>query len=198
AARRSAARRCGALLRCVRRLLRQRRPAPHAPITRDRKRQLVTPAEEYRHRLAGREAAAAQHEKRHNRIGLLRLAAFAAAVAAAWFSLRADAISPWWLLAPSALFLGLLVCHARVRRRRSRAERAAVFYRGGLARMEDRWSGQGVFGERFEDPHHVYSADLDLFGKGSLFELLCTARTRMGEQALARWLLAPAHASEIR
>src|SRR5207245_1167612 len=32
---------------------------------------------------------------------------------------------------------------------------------------------------------------------GSLFQLLCTARTRAGEDTLARWLLAPADRSEI-
>ena len=39
---------------------------------------------------------------------------------------------------------------------------------------------------------HPYAADLDLFGAGSLFERLCTARTRSGEDTLAAWLLAPA------
>ena len=46
-------------------------------------------------------------------------------------------------------------------------------------------------GERFRDPKHVYADDLDLFGRGSLFELLSTARTGAGEAALASWLLAP-------
>jgi hypothetical protein len=158
----------------------------------------VTPAEEYRHRLESREAAAKQHAKRHDRIGLLRLATAAAGVAAAWLSLPAAAISPWWLLALSALFIALVVYHTRVRSRWSRTRRAAAFYRRGIARIEDRWSGEGVLGKRFDDPHHVYAADLDLFGEGSLFELMCTARTRMGEGTLAEWLLAPAHASEIR
>ena len=34
-------------------------------------------------------------------------------------------------------------------------------------------------------------SDLDLFGKGGLFELLCTVRTRMGEERLAQWLKTP-------
>ena len=42
------------------------------------------------------------------------------------------------------------------------------------------------------DLNHPYAADLDLFGAGSLFERLCTARTRAGEEAIASWLLAPA------
>jgi hypothetical protein len=38
---------------------------------------------------------------------------------------------------------------------------------------------------------HLYAEDLDLFGEGSLFELLSTARTTAGERTLATWLLAP-------
>jgi hypothetical protein len=37
-----------------------------------------------------------------------------------------------------------------------------------------------------------------LFGKDSLYELLCAARTQLGENILAQWLLAPAPLSEIR
>src|SRR5262249_39127102 len=42
------------------------------------------------------------------------------------------------------------------------------------------------------------AADLDLFGTGCLFELLCTACTRTGEDTLAAWLLSPASAEEVR
>ena len=45
---------------------------------------------------------------------------------------------------------------------------------------------------------HPYARDLDLFGKASLFELLCTARTRTGEEKLASWLLKAASVEEIR
>ena len=43
-------------------------------------------------------------------------------------------------------------------------------------------------GERFRSAQHLYAADLDLFGPASLSALLSTARTRMGEDALASWL----------
>src|SRR5256885_1876886 len=58
--------------------------------------------------------------------------------------------------------------------------------------------GRGQQGTRFLDEKHPYGADLDLFGRGSLFELLCTARTRTGEDTLAAWLLGPADAAEVR
>ena len=59
-------------------------------------------------------------------------------------------------------------------------------------------SGKGATGDRFRDESHPYSDDLDLFGKGSLFQLLSTARTRPGEEMLASWLLARAPVEELR
>jgi DNA mismatch repair ATPase MutS len=59
-------------------------------------------------------------------------------------------------------------------------------------RLRDEWAGAaGETGERFRQSAHVYSEDLDIFGKGSLFEMLSTARTAAGEDALAAWLLEP-------
>src|SRR5207247_9732458 len=44
---------------------------------------------------------------------------------------------------------------------------------------------------------HPYAADLDIFGSGSLFELLNITRTGSGEEILTRWLLEPAGRDEI-
>ena len=74
-----------------------------------------------------------------------------------------------------------------------RFSRLAGWYRRGVARLQGNWAGNGVGGEEFSDTDHVFERDLNLFGKGSLFELLCTARTEMGRRRLAGWLLeAPA------
>ena len=75
--------------------------------------------------------------------------------------------------------------------------RAISFYERGLARLNDRWAGAGETGERFLDPAHPYARDLDLFGRASLFEYLSSARTRAGEETLARWLLNAAPPDEI-
>jgi hypothetical protein len=114
----------------------------------------------------------------------------------AFFVFGVTVLSPWWLAVPAAIFSVLVVIHARVVERLERAQRAVGFYQRGLARLENQWMGTGETGERFRNPSHVYEEDLDIFGKGSLFELLCTARTRAGEDTLARWLLAPASREE--
>jgi hypothetical protein len=92
----------------------------------------------------------------------------------------------------------LVVAHDRIIRGRERADRAVGFYERGIERLEARWAGRGETGERFRDPEHPYAEDLDLFGAGSLFELLCAARTRAGEDALADWLLSPADPAVVR
>jgi hypothetical protein len=50
----------------------------------------------------------------------------------------------------------------------------------------------------FKKFSRMYAGDLDLFGHGGLFELLSTARTPMGEETLAGWLLSPAAVDQIR
>src|SRR5438874_7937973 len=65
------------------------------------------------------------------------------------------------------------------------------------ARIEDRWIGTGDSRTSFVNESHPYAADLDIFGKGSLFELLNTTRTRSGEESLVSWLLLPAAREEI-
>ncbi len=105
---------------------------------------------------------------------------------------------PRWVVAiPAVVFAGLVAMHQRTRRAEQQAARSVRFYEAGLARLDHTWMGKGVGGERFLEPAHPYAADLDLFGHGSLFELLCTARTQAGEETLARWLLAPAPPGEV-
>jgi hypothetical protein len=157
----------------------------------------VSPAEEYRQRLAERESRVAHFEKIHIQLGNVRLALAIAAAIMAWFVLHKHAFALTWLFAPVAAFIAIAAYHSRILRAQELANRAASFYRAGLARIEDRWAGQGQTGDRFNDPHHVYAADLDIFGKCSLFELFSTCRTRSGEDTLARWLLAPAPIEDI-
>jgi hypothetical protein len=155
------------------------------------------PSDEYEERLKSRESRVAHYEKLHIGIGNVRLWLAVATAVAGWWSIRRHAFAPW-LLVPAVAFSAAVLYHSRVLRGRFRAQRAVAVYRDGLARIQDRWAGRGQSGDRFDVPHHIYAADLDLFGKGSLFELLSTARTRMGEDALAQWLLSPSPTEEIR
>jgi len=111
-------------------------------------------------------------------------------------------LSPW----PTALvvvgvvaltlFL-LLVQRYRTSVSQLDADRALTqFFERGLERIEDRWSSSEATGQQFLDPRHPYAADLDLFGPGSLFQLLRLGWTPMGDATLARWLLSPGSREE--
>ena len=146
----------------------------------------------YGRRLADRSAEAQRRARRAGWTSNLRLAVFAAGVAIAWLVFGTRSLPAAWLLPPVLTFAGLLFFHDRLLQRRDRAQRSVAFYQRGLDRLNDRWAGHGEAGERFREPRHPYAEDLDLYGEGSLFELLCTARTRAGEEILSRWLNAPA------
>jgi hypothetical protein len=165
--------------------------------TREWYEKRVSPADEYRQRREARRADVAAAERRSSQLSWARVAAFALTVAAIWMA--AIHRAPGSLVAvPVVLFIALVVLHDRADGARRRALRAVQYWEDGLARIEERWVGRGEGGARFYDDAHPYARDLDLFGKGSLFELLCTARTRAGEETLARWLLAPATVEDVR
>ncbi len=158
----------------------------------------MRPSEAYASRLAEREARIGALQRVARQFGTARLSLAAAALAIGWMAWHAHWFSAQWLSLPLAAFLAIVIVHSQRRRELTRALRQAAFYRRAIARLEDRWAGTGCQGRPVDDAHHVYAADLDLFGEGSLFELLCAARTVMGEQTLAAWLLGPADLLELR
>lgn len=152
---------------------------------------------EYASRLEKRKAVVARLQKRHVLMGNLKVALTAWGAMIAWMSFGRHWVSAWWLAAPIAALVVAALIHERLIRVQRLAERAVAFYERGVARLEDRWAGTGETGERFDDPSHPYAEDLDLFGHGSVFELLSTTRLRAGEEALAGFLLHPAGRAEI-
>lgn len=160
--------------------------------------QPTSPSDQYKQRLHARELRVRHLETIHIRLGYLRLLLAAALVALVWIYLAGHTLSALWLGVPVLLFIAVAAFHAKLLGRQALAQRAVDFYRRGLSRIEDNWQGAGSRGERFDVSEHLYAADLDLFGNGSLFQLLSAARTRMGEDTLAAWLLHPSALDAIR
>lgn len=155
------------------------------------------PKAEYAVRLERRRAEHARAEAAFDRIANARLAVFFGGVVLAIAAYQ-GLLSWWWLTGIVGAFLVLVVWHARVERRRDRAQVLAAYYEAGVARIDGEWIGTGLGGEDFMPHDHPCAADLDLFGTGSLFERLCRAQTRHGERTLAEWLLAPASPETVR
>jgi hypothetical protein len=158
----------------------------------------VTPADEYSSRCQGRRQTHASLLERDARLAYARLGVFGIGLVVAWLVFLRGLWPVWTLVVPVGTFVGLVRHHDRVIRARDAAARAIAFYERGLARIENRWAGGGETGNRFRQDDHLYAEDLDLFGNGSLFELLSIARTRAGEETLAAWLKVPADVAEVR
>jgi hypothetical protein len=138
----------------------------------------------YLERLGTRRQSISESRKRERTISIVRLLLIGATIAVAFWSV-------WAALIPLIAFLVLVVLHERVVRIRKRAESGAAFYERGLARIDDAWAGTSDAGSDFSDDHHPYGGDFDLFGRGSLFELLSVAVTPSGRGRLAHWLKVP-------
>ncbi|HET6324917.1 MAG TPA: hypothetical protein VFG04_09475 [Planctomycetaceae bacterium] len=153
---------------------------------------------EYRRRLDDRLAHLKRLTTIDGRIATARGLVFLAAVAAAINAYSSEGGSYRPVIGFVVLFVALVLAHDAVEDRLKQARLAQSYWERGLRRLADRWRGDGATGDRYVDEAHLYSSDLDLFGPGSLFELLCQARTRLGEDTLARWLSVPVDSEVIR
>jgi hypothetical protein len=104
----------------------------------------------------------------------------------------------WWPVLPVPIAAAAVPRYLRLRREGTRAWRLKTYYARAIERVSGEWQGTGVSGEEFHEPGHPYAHDLGVLGKGSLFELLCVARTGIGRRGLAQYLLRPAAAEEAR
>lgn len=158
----------------------------------------LDPEAEYRRRIDSLRIALAPLKRRDTLLGYLKLSLLILGPILLIFIVTSEHTSAYWVLAPVLTFIFLEVLHERTSRAIDRNACATRFYDRGVARINDRWAGTGETGERFASASHPYARDLDLFGNGSLFQLLCDARTKAGEEVLARWLLDPAYPDEVR
>jgi len=148
----------------------------------------------YDQRLTNRRAEAAALRANERIVSIARIVCFLGIIAIAVLHFSA------WIVVPIVAFVVLIVAHDHLIRRRRRAEAAARFCERGIERVSGTWQGKGFDGSKFAEEHHPFAADLDVFGKGSLYELLCIATTAGGRAMLARWLLNPGdvNAAEVR
>jgi hypothetical protein len=157
----------------------------------------LPPLDEYAARQRDRETAAKERERTHIHLGNAKVAIFIAGVIYGGYALGNDPSAAVFGIG-AALFVALSIWHEVVMRALARAQAAVAYYADGIARIGDRWMRDTPSGERFRDRNHPYADDLDVFGPGSLFQLLSLCRTPMGEERLAGWLLKAAAIPEIR
>jgi len=156
----------------------------------------MEPGKEYEARLARWSRTGDHYELLHRRTGNLRLLLAVVLVVAA--VLLRNIVPIGFLF--GGIFAGIFLSgffHDRILAQRDTARRLMAFYERGLDRLGNSWAGKGSPGTEFLDKQHPYAIDLDIFGTGSLFELLNTAQTRAGRTTLAQWLLGGADHGEV-
>ena len=106
----------------------------------------------------------------------------------------------WWAAAGFWLvaFFWVLPYHDRVIQRQRREGELRKINEEGLLRLARDWSALPLPSlPEPDDAERPIARDLNLFGRASLAQLLGTAHTPPGKNALADWLLHPASPEEI-
>jgi len=159
------------------------------------------PSSEYERRLASWRERIAALDRINFIISNTRLAIALIGAILLWLAFVRASIPPLWPLAAWLSFGVLAAIHAKRLQGFERARAAERVYLRGLDRLNGRWADSGRSDIRDGAPFlhgHAYAGDLDLFGAASLFALLNTTRTEIGELTLADWLRAPAPLPEVR
>jgi len=151
---------------------------------------LRKPGRDYSERLASALLEAEALDRRSALLANLRGAAFIAAASLAVLTLYGKLPSAAWYATVvfTAAFAGLVAAHHRVIRREQRARIKAQLNERGIARLTGEWHRFSERGDQFRQIDHPYADDLDIFGQGSLFQLVNETATQSGESVLAGWL----------
>jgi hypothetical protein len=147
---------------------------------------------QYQMRFRDLEAGVAQLRWPHALTAGVLALAIGVFFALALFAIRGQ-VSFFWPSLPLPVAAASAHRLRRNRHESSRMWRLKRFYHRAIERVKGNWAGCGFASDHYGDANHVYARDLHLFGEGSLFELLCIARTSIGRRGLANYLLeAPA------
>src|SRR5690606_33622135 len=86
-------------------------------------------------------------------------------------------------------FIVLVVAHRRTRARARWYGRLAELNAGGLDRLARRWERLPIRTSTRSIERHAYAADLDIFGRASISQILGPVSTPYGCATLDAWLL---------
>jgi len=147
---------------------------------------------DYKRRASVAAEQAAQYQKLANKYSLLRLGVFGLLVLAVYFAIVYDNM---WILVTG--FVVLLLVFAWLVSKQSRFDSLKEYFNDlkkvNENELESINSRSNIYdnGNRFSNDKHFYTADLDIFGPASLFQLTNRAATIPGIDILANWLESP-------
>jgi hypothetical protein len=159
----------------------------------------IKPSVRYQQRLQQILAETELYERRDRRfvvirtlLGLLQLGVIALCIG------ESERVSWMWLLLPMSIFLAVLPFDQRCLRQLQRLQAARRFLESRLARLQRVFGSDLADGREYKNDQHPWTQDLDVFGQGSLFQMLNECRTQPGRRQLADWMMTVPTAEEIR
>jgi len=99
-----------------------------------------------------------------------------------------EAVSWMWLFIPAVIFFVVLPFDRRCVSRLERLRLIRRFHESRLDRLQRVFLPDLADGSEFADETHPWTGDLDVFGQGSLFQMLNESRTAPGRRQLADWM----------
>jgi hypothetical protein len=152
---------------------------------------LASPAHHYKGRLTLHNIALQATNRRITLMGRLRLVAALAALILAFMAFNATGL---WLWVATATLAAVFLVLVRLYGRLQDAAELLRIRQNLIAGERQALAGNSNHfppGRDYTDSNHPYSFDLDIFGEGSMYQLLCRATSLHGAQALAQALISP-------
>lgn len=153
---------------------------------------------DYQERAAAAGIEAAKYQKLINNYSLLRLGVFVLLILCVYIAVEYNNME---VLVAAAIILAL--CFTWLVSRQSYFTGQKDYFTRLKTVNENEINSISAYsniysnGDAFADDKHYYSADLDIFGKESLYQLVNRAATWPGKQLLAAWLSSPSVKGDI-
>ncbi|WP_407312376.1 MutS-related protein [Desulfosporosinus sp. SB140] len=134
-----------------------------------------------------------------NRLSNLRLLTFliGAVMAVVFYMQEKSAWAYGILLLTVVAFIALVFWHQTLKTKQTYLHVLYENYDQALKRLVGEWKLFSDQGEDFKNPEHPYAEDLDIFGIGSLYQWITTAKTFRGRETLREILIHPPEDYEV-
>ncbi|WP_053991907.1 DNA mismatch repair protein MutS [Mangrovimonas sp. TPBH4] len=143
----------------------------------------------YKTQLENHQNRLKQFNKKLVALSSLRLTVFLVAAIGIYFTFSTWQVALAIGVIGTILFVFLLSKYTDLKRQRALTKALININEAELQMLSGNYDKQPT-GEKFLDPHHAYSLDIDLFGKGSFFQTINRTKTKEGKQYLANTLTA--------
>jgi hypothetical protein len=158
---------------------------------------LQNPAEFYNHKIETISTLLSGLYRRKRLFEWLRLTAFAAGLFFIWLSWSAAIyITLAVIFATIAVFLVLVSKDASNQEAIDHNENLVHINKQELLYLQHQYTHQKD-GSQFLKDDHPYAADLDVFGRASIYQYINRTNSEQGNELLASWLSAPANPEQI-